>query len=57
MDENYKNIFGDVDLNKEKIMLIGGAGFIGHHLALGLRKINANVIVVDNFKLIILFQF
>jgi nucleoside-diphosphate-sugar epimerase len=32
----------------ERIMLIGGAGFIGHNFALELRKVGADVMVVDN---------
>ncbi len=32
----------------EKIALIGGAGFIGHNLAIGLRQYGADVLVVDN---------
>ena len=32
-------------------MLLGGSGFIGHHLALGLRKKSADVIVLDNLQI------
>jgi nucleoside-diphosphate-sugar epimerase len=32
----------------ERIMLVGGAGFIGHNLALDLRQLGATVMVVDN---------
>ena len=35
-------------LAQERIMLVGGAGFIGHNLALDLRKVGATVMVVDN---------
>jgi len=35
-------------LKSERIALIGGAGFIGHNLALGLREIGAEVLLVDN---------
>ncbi|MBZ0147773.1 MAG: NAD-dependent epimerase/dehydratase family protein [Pseudorhodoplanes sp.] len=35
-------------LADERIMLVGGAGFIGHNLALDLRKVGASVMVVDN---------
>ena len=38
------------NLKNEKIMLVGGAGFIGHHLALALREKDANVIVVDHLQ-------
>lgn len=35
----------------ERIMLVGGAGFIGHHLALGCRRLGAEVMVVDNLQI------
>jgi nucleoside-diphosphate-sugar epimerase len=38
-------------LKDKRIMLIGGAGFIGHHLALALRAHGANVMVVDNLMI------
>jgi len=38
------------DLKSEKIMLVGGAGFIGHHLALALREKDADVMVVDHLQ-------
>ena len=44
MDYSKKN------LNSEKIMLVGGAGFIGHHLALALREKDADVMVVDHLQ-------
>ena len=31
-------------------MLVGGAGFIGHHLALALREKDADVMVVDHLQ-------
>jgi nucleoside-diphosphate-sugar epimerase len=34
-------------MNNKKIMLIGGAGFIGHNLALHLKSLGADVSVVD----------
>ena len=40
--------FSKKTLKDERIMLVGGAGFIGHHLALALREKEADVIVVDN---------
>ena len=43
--------FKDVNLKNEKIMLIGGGGFIGHHLSLDLRKKEAKVMVVDNLQI------
>ena len=43
--------FENASLKKEKIMLIGGGGFIGHHLSLELRKKEAKVMVVDNLQI------
>ncbi|MBM3457577.1 MAG: NAD(P)-dependent oxidoreductase [Armatimonadetes bacterium] len=37
----------NVDLKGKKVALIGGAGFIGHHLALKLQDLGADVHVVD----------
>lgn len=36
-------------INK-KVLIIGGAGFIGHNLALYLKKKNFNILVADNLK-------
>ena len=38
-------------LEKERIMLLGGARFIEHHLALALRKKDAEVMVIDNLQI------
>ena len=35
-------------LENKRVMLIGGAGFIGHNLALHLKSLGANVSVVDS---------
>ncbi len=35
-------------LERDRIVLFGGAGFIGHNLALNLKKLTENVFVVDN---------
>src|SRR3954453_4149771 len=35
------------DLSKRRIALIGGAGFIGHNLALTLKQLGADVQVLD----------
>jgi nucleoside-diphosphate-sugar epimerase len=35
-------------LENKRIMLIGGAGFIGHNLAVHLKSLGAEVIVVDS---------
>lgn len=43
--------FSKKTLKDERIMLVGGAGFIGHHLALALREKEADVIVVDNLQI------
>jgi len=43
--------FATQSLKDEKIMLVGGAGFIGHHLALSLRDKDADVMVVDNLQI------
>ena len=34
-----------------RVLLVGGAGFIGHNLALGLRKAGVDVMVVDNLMI------
>jgi nucleoside-diphosphate-sugar epimerase len=36
------------DFSQRRIALIGGAGFIGHHLALRLKSLGAQVFVVDS---------
>jgi UDP-glucose 4-epimerase len=35
-------------LDRERVLLIGGAGFIGHNLALELRNLGAETMVLDN---------
>ncbi len=37
-------------MKSKKIVLIGGAGFIGHHLALKLHALGANVAIVDSLQ-------
>ena len=37
-------------INSRKVMLIGGAGFIGHNLALHLKSLGADVCVVDGLQ-------
>jgi nucleoside-diphosphate-sugar epimerase len=39
-----------IDLKDRKIVLIGGAGFIGHNLALQLKERGANVEVIDGLE-------
>ncbi|MCF8482210.1 MAG: NAD(P)-dependent oxidoreductase [Rhodospirillum sp.] len=38
----------DMTMDGERILLVGGAGFIGHHLALTLRERGAEVMIADN---------
>ena len=38
------------DLRGRRVAIIGGAGFIGHHLALGLKRSGADVHVVDSLQ-------
>lgn len=51
MSEQSPILYETVRLDGERVMLIGGAGFIGHHLALGLRAKGAEVLVVDNMQM------
>lgn len=46
-----------IDLNGRKIALIGGAGFIGHNLALALKREGAEVSIVDNLMVNNLLSF
>lgn len=39
-----------VSLNGKRIALIGGAGFIGHHLALAFNELGADVAIIDNLQ-------
>ena len=36
------------NIKNRTILLIGGAGFIGHNLAMHLKSMGANVIIVDS---------
>jgi nucleoside-diphosphate-sugar epimerase len=40
----------DINLRHQKVLLVGGMGFIGHHLALALRNVGAEVLIVDNLQ-------
>ena len=40
-----------VSVSGKKIVLIGGAGFIGHNLALALKQCGAQVEIVDSLQL------
>ena len=35
-------------MNGKKIVLIGGAGFIGHNLAVDLKKQGHEIMIIDN---------
>tara|TARA_B110000259_G_C14014189_1_gene400699 strand:+ start:844 stop:1842 length:999 start_codon:yes stop_codon:yes gene_type:complete len=37
-----------MDLKNKKILIVGGAGFIGHNLAIQLKKLNAEVSIIDS---------
>ena len=39
-----------INIENKNIVLIGGAGFIGHNLAVFLKKKGANVIILDSFQ-------
>lgn len=47
----------NVDLNGRRIALIGGAGFIGHNLALTLKQRGAQVDVIDSLQVNNLYAF
>jgi nucleoside-diphosphate-sugar epimerase len=48
---DYHIPLSDVSLVGERIILVGGLGFIGHHLALSLKEFGAEVLVVDNLQI------
>ncbi|MDA9708860.1 NAD(P)-dependent oxidoreductase [Alphaproteobacteria bacterium] len=50
MSTENKDLFSNASLKNENVMLIGGSGFIGHHLALELKNKQANVLVLDNLQ-------
>ena len=56
MATNLKNILesSGMNLKNKKIALIGGAGFIGHNLAISLKKVERIVFFLIVYKLIIL---
>jgi UDP-glucose 4-epimerase len=43
--------YDSIRLDGERVMLVGGAGFIGHHLALECRQKGAEIVVVDNMQI------
>lgn len=38
------------DLSQMRIALVGGAGFIGHNLALKLRELGSEVLIIDSYQ-------
>lgn len=46
-----------IDFRGKRVAIVGGAGFIGHNLALALKKLNAEVTVVDNLMVNNLLSF
>lgn len=49
MSQSYEEIAGR--LTDERVMLVGGGGFIGHNLALELRRHGITTMVVDNMMI------
>ena len=47
---DYHIPLSDVSLAGEKVLLVGGLGFIGHHLALTLKELGAEVLIADNLQ-------
>ncbi|HUU27809.1 MAG TPA: NAD-dependent epimerase/dehydratase family protein [archaeon] len=39
------------ELSGRRILLVGGAGFIGHHLALKFKELDAEVLIVDSLNI------
>ena len=44
------------ELQNDRVLLVGGAGFIGHNLAVGLSKVGVTVMVLDNLMVNSLFD-
>ena len=50
INNNLNMRLEDLSLQGERIMLVGGAGFIGHHLAIKLKSLGSEVLIVDNMQ-------
>lgn len=49
VDFSYESVISHI--KGKRVALIGGAGFIGHNLALDLSKAGANVMIIDNLMI------
>ena len=45
-----------MDITDKKILLVGGCGFIGHNLALFLKKKKANPFIVDSLSINVFYK-
>ena len=46
-----KSLEDSIIMKKKRILIIGGAGFIGHNLALKLKKLKYNVSIADSLQI------
>ena len=44
-------------MNNKKVLLVGGCGFIGHNLAIHLKKLGAEPVIVDSLSVNNIFSF
>ena len=44
-------------MHNKKILLVGGCGFIGHNLAIHLKKLGAEPVIVDSLSVNNIFSF
>lgn len=51
LNNNKQMPLSKLSMSGERVMLVGGMGFIGHHLALCLRSLGAEVMVVDHLQI------
>ena len=40
----------DIEIKNLNILIVGGAGFIGHNIAIHLNKLGAKVSIIDSFQ-------